>query len=260
MPKHKAKPKVPKRPAVTHGGKKIEIPLLSGPVGPKVAELETKYPKWNDPTDVETVSYYFSVLADAEVINQEDGKRAAGAGSLQKAADAAKEWQTSLHQAIADFQTAFGVSDPVESKHHVILPDGETLKTLVDYGDDAEKPLTMSWAAKSPHNYMFIGHFDIDKFITAYNKAFAKDRRYDPAKEPHLRQLLGFLMKDPRMIDIRWVAYVITTAYWRSLLSKKSTRAKSTRRRSRSSSRRGGRSGFPWRKSATAGSVLTCGR
>jgi hypothetical protein len=214
MPKHKAKPKVPKRPAVTHGGKKIEIPLLSGPVGPKVAELKTKYLKWNDPTDVETVSYYFSVLADAEVINQEDGKRAAGAGSLQKAADAAKEWQTSLHQAIADFQTAFGVSDPVESKHHVILPDGETLKTLVDYGDDAEKLLTMSWAAKNPHNYMFIGHFDIDKFITAYNKAFAKDRRYDPAKEPHLRQLLGFLMKDPRMIDIRWVAYVITTAYW----------------------------------------------
>lgn len=209
------KPVVPKRPAVTHGGKRIEIPLLTGPVGPPAAALQSKYPVWNDPKDIEVVSYYFSVLADAEVIEQADGKRHAGsAQQLQKAADAAKAWQSNLNQAIANFQTAFGIKDPVETANKVILPDGETLKTLVDYADDAEKLLELSWQKKLPKNYMFIGHFDIEVFVNGYKKEFGKEAKYDPAKEPKLRELLGFMMKDPRMIDIRWIAYVLATAYW----------------------------------------------
>lgn len=210
--KKKSKPTVPKRPAVTHGGKRIEIPLLSGPVGPPAPSLQPKYTNWNDPKDIETVSYYFSVLADAEVINQADGKRHAGPGHLEKAADAAKAWDKNLNQAIADFQTAFGISDAVEAPNKIILPDGPTLKMLVDYGDDAEKLLSLSWDAK-PKNYMFIGHFDIEVFVNGFKTEFGKEPGYDPSKEPHLRQLLNFMANDPHMIDIRWIAYILATAY-----------------------------------------------
>jgi hypothetical protein len=208
----KKKPVVPKRPAVTHGGKRIEIPLLKGPVGPQVPALQANYTAWNDPTDVEVVSYYFSLLADAEIINQADGTRRGAAGHLTKAADAAKAWEQNLNQAIASFQATFGISDPVEAPNKVILPDGPTLKMLVDYGDDAEKLLDLSWSTK-PKNYMFVGHFDMEAFINGYKTEFAKDSFYDPSKETNLRQMLGFMANDPKMIDIRWIAYILATAY-----------------------------------------------
>lgn len=212
MGKKKAKPVTPKRPAVTHGGKRIEIPLLSGPVGPVVAALQTKFPKWNEPADVEIVSYYFSVLADAEVVDQADGTRQAGHGHIETAAEAAKAWATNLNKAIANFQTAFGVSDAVESANKIILPDGPTLKSLVDYGDDAEKLLELSWD-KKPKNYLFVGHFDLEVFINGYKTEFGKEGHYDATKESQLRQLLNFMANDPRMIDIRWIAYVLATVY-----------------------------------------------
>ncbi len=46
------KPSVPKRPILKHGGKKVEIPVLTGPVGPSVPELAARYRIWNAPNDV----------------------------------------------------------------------------------------------------------------------------------------------------------------------------------------------------------------
>jgi hypothetical protein len=58
----KAKPKMPTRPSVSHGGKRIEIPLLTGPVGGTNPDAR-KYPVFNAAQDVEIVEYYLGQLA-----------------------------------------------------------------------------------------------------------------------------------------------------------------------------------------------------
>jgi hypothetical protein len=56
--KTRAKPAVPTRPFVTHGGKKINIPALTGPVGLETPDLRKKYPTLNTPIDIELIRFY----------------------------------------------------------------------------------------------------------------------------------------------------------------------------------------------------------
>jgi hypothetical protein len=55
-----------KKVTLNHGGKLIEVPVLSAPVGRPSSGLSTKYPNMNQPSDLATVDYCLSRL-EAEV-------------------------------------------------------------------------------------------------------------------------------------------------------------------------------------------------
>ena len=63
-------------------------------------------------------------------------------------------------------------------------------------------------------DYTYRGQMDLEAFLTAYKEAFSRDGRYTVAREPDLRQFLGFLTKDPKLTDLRWMAYILATVYW----------------------------------------------
>src|SRR4051812_443665 len=115
------KPKVAKRPAVTHGGNRIELPLLAGPVGEPHPDLKAKYPKMNDPLDVEIIEYYLNLLSQVHFFASAAGGRDAGP-KLRQVCQVVQTWDTNLPVAIKAFQARVGISDAEELKYGIIRP------------------------------------------------------------------------------------------------------------------------------------------
>lgn len=214
MAKKKAKPQaVKKRPFVTHGGKKIELPQLSGPVGEPNPDLASKHPRMNAQADVEIVEYYLGLLSDVNFFATAAGDRDPGP-HLKRVCEVVQTWDKNLPAAIRGFQDRVGIEDAEEKKYGIIRPDGPTLTQLVDLGDVAEKLELRASAKDDPSQYIYRGDFDTETFIKEYNNDFAKDAHFSKDKEAHLREFLGFLTADPFMIDIRWMAYILATVFW----------------------------------------------
>ncbi len=95
-------------------------------------------------------------------------------------------------------------------------PDSDLLKALVDYADYAGKLDAIRDSPTNPADYCYHGTFDWDEFVTAYRSAVQKDHKlkwfYTPDTEDNLHTLLNFMANDPFMIDIRWMAYILSTA------------------------------------------------
>lgn len=62
--------------------------------------------------------------------------------------------------------------------------------------------------------YFWAGKFDPVKLRAAFLKEFSKVRNFDPAVVPHMEMLVGFMAADPKITDVRWMAYMLATAYW----------------------------------------------
>lgn len=69
--------------------------------------------------------------------------------------------------------------------------------------------------AKSvPINYTYAGHFDMTKFADNMNKQFKGDARFSTLTLSNAKTLVGFIQSDNKITDIRWMAYMLGTAYW----------------------------------------------
>ncbi|HEX4807641.1 MAG TPA: hypothetical protein VH325_01850 [Bryobacteraceae bacterium] len=203
--KKKPKPKVPTRPFLTHGGKTIQIPIFSGPVGPDVPDLRQKFPTLNTARDVETVQYYLSELIDIHYLKVPGSLPWLDKCQVNPTVDAG------LIEAIKQFQTKMKIGDSQETSRQLIKPDGETLKALVDYGDYSAKLEELKLKIKDPADYIFYGSFDVEKLIRLYKAAFSGKPNYTEATEPNLRRLVAFMTNDPYIVDIRWMAYILAT-------------------------------------------------
>lgn len=76
----------------------------------------------------------------------------------------------------------------------------------------AAPPTTADIAAMAA--YTWAGNFDRIKLREGFIQQFGKDPRFDITAIPHLDLLVGYLEKDNRITDIRWMAYMLATTYW----------------------------------------------
>ena len=215
----KPKPPMKKRPAVKHGGGSIEVPLLSAPVGRWGAAFTTKYPKFNVDADVAIVDYYLSKLEAIKYLDSGARARAAAKPLFPAfpAVDAVAVW-ADRNAAIATLQNRLGIRDAEEVQNTIIKPDGETLIALVDYGDLAEKLLANNGVGAA--DYIYAHNFLPTAFQTEFVRDFAKDPRYDAAAIPSLMSLVDMMTHDNAVIDIRWMAYMLATAFWETTYPK----------------------------------------
>lgn len=66
----------------------------------------------------------------------------------------------------------------------------------------------------NPAFYFYCGHFDMRKFEAGLSGEFASDPRFDAGKVVSARTLLTLMQSDPLIVDIRWMAYMLATAFW----------------------------------------------
>ncbi len=72
-------------------------------------------------------------------------------------------------------------------------------------------------------NYARPKTFDRIKLREGFIQQFGKEPRYDSAAIPHLELLIGFMEADSSIVDIRWMAYMLATAYWETTSLEKET-------------------------------------
>jgi glycosyl hydrolase family 19 (putative chitinase) len=60
-------------------------------------------------------------------------------------------------------------------------------------------------------DYSFSGKLDFDKFIKLYSDSFKGNPNYTDSTKKNLRELTGFIVNDPNIRDIRWIAYILAT-------------------------------------------------
>jgi hypothetical protein len=212
------KPKVPTRPAVTHGGKRIEIPALTGPVGASHPDLLSKHKVFNATKDIEVIEYYLSQLADIKFLASTCSPLQKPGDKVVQAADAVACWDSSMNEAIAAFQRQAAVTDAEELRYGIIKPDGATLKALVDFGDIAEKLREQRDAPKLAKDYTHTGGFDQQKFRDAFTARRTEHQyfrvRFTPSAVDNAWTLVQMMQADPLIMDIRWMAYMLATAFW----------------------------------------------
>lgn len=63
-------------------------------------------------------------------------------------------------------------------------------------------------------DYLWNGSFTPELVEAGFAKHLKGDPRYDTRSLPHLKTLLGFIEADPDVSDLRWMAYLLATAYW----------------------------------------------
>jgi hypothetical protein len=61
--------------------------------------------------------------------------------------------------------------------------------------------------------FVFNGRFAKARFRTEFEAAFSKDPKYDATALSDAETLLGLIEEDARVTDIRWMAYMLATAY-----------------------------------------------
>jgi hypothetical protein len=211
------KPKVPTRPSVSHGGKKIELPLLSGPVGAP-QNIPSTYKISNNLLDVTVVEYYLSQLAEIKFLSSTCSPLKKPGDKVIQAAEVVQCWDTARDQAIAAFQRQVGITDAEELRLGIIKPDGPTLKALVDFGDIAEQLVNERDAPKNAHDYTHAGGFDQAKFRAAFEAR--RDLhvyfrvRFTSSAVNNAWQLVQMMQADSLIVDVRWMAYMLATAFW----------------------------------------------
>ncbi len=213
------KPKVKTRPTISHGGKKIEIPLMTGPVGASNPDLQGKFQIFNAPADVQIVDYYLSQLAEIKFLSVSCAPVEKPNDKVIQAADVVQCWDTNRDAAIKAFQNKMtGLNDLDEIKYGIIKPDGPTLKALVDYGDIAEKLAALKTKPSNAIDYTHMGGFDRQLFANALEQR--KDLniyfqvRFNSTTVNNAWSLVQLMQADYLIIDIRWMAYMLATAFW----------------------------------------------
>jgi hypothetical protein len=194
------------------GTQSVIVPVLASPVG----RINPAYPSINAPAALQQVDRQFRNIATANLV------RTSGQSSQtpqeQAIANAAALWPADRPGAIAGFQRASQEASVDELRDAVILPAGKTWIALFTYGSMAhELDLLRNRPANAQDN-IHTGTFDHREVLRAVTAGFSADPvaggHFTQAAAGDLAQIIGFMEADSRIIDIRWMAYMLATAYW----------------------------------------------
>lgn len=204
------------RPLFQIGGVARSLPTLSGPVGPE--NLRARIPQINAPADVALVDDCFeSIAALRPAPTAPPGETA----NLLAVAEAVRGYKSDRAAAIVAFQRLEDIRDEEERADGVINPDGLTWEALFAYGQVARNLDTTRDRNTNPADYIHTGGFDAAVFEAKATRRFgakanADGGRYNVQSIAGMLDLLGRISRDPRIIDIRWIAYILATAMWES--------------------------------------------
>lgn len=204
------------RPVIKMGRTARPVPLLSAPVGPE--KLRGQYPRINAPADLALVDGCFDHLAR---LRNADAPRQSGDDTTRKllaVAEAVRNYKTDRNGAIIAFQRVEDTRNDAERADGVILPDGLTWETLFTYGELARELESARDSKVSPADYIHTGGFREQVFLAEATRRFRANpiagSRFNARSTPAMMDLLRRIGRDPRIIDIRWAAYMLATAMW----------------------------------------------
>lgn len=198
------------RPAMRIGGGTRPLPLLSGPVGPE--SLRPRHPTLNTAADLKLVDAAF-----ATIVALRSNAAASAPENLLVLAEAVKNFAADRVAAIRAFQRLEDIRDDQERQAGAIKPDGLTWQTLFTYAELARDLETLRDRKLAPVDYVHYGRFDPAAFRDEADRRFVAWRvpdaaRYNSGSVPDMLDLLDRCARDPRIIDIRWIAYILATA------------------------------------------------
>lgn len=204
------------RPVIRMGQTARPVPLLSGPVGPE--RLRARYPRINAPADLALVDGCFDHLAR---LRSADAARQSGDDTTRKllvVAEAVRNYKTDRNTAITAFQRVEDIRNDAERADGVIMPDGLTWETLFTYGELARELEVARDSKVQPVNYIHTGGFREQDFLAEATRRFRADpvagSRFNTRSVSAMMDLLRRIGRDPRIIDIRWAAYMLATVMW----------------------------------------------
>ena len=200
------------------GTERVPVPPLSAPIGPEA--LRGRYPRINSPSDVALVDRYLAAVSNLGPISPAGaGAEPAAPRNALAVAQAVRNWKADRNGAIAAFQQAEAIGGQ-EVQDKIILPDGKTWETLTTYGELALRLEAVRDRPKDSHDYIHTGGFDEAAFLAEVIRRFRADplvaTRFSQQSVPGMLDLLGRISRDARVIDVRWIAYMLATAFWES--------------------------------------------
>lgn len=202
------------RPVIRIGASSRTVPLLSGAVGPE--RLRTRFPTINASQDTALVDACFKSLVG--LLPAPGTRQPNSSNSLIAVARAVANYRTDRAGAIAAFQRVEDIRDDAERRDSVILSDGLTWETLFTYSELAHDLSATRDRTVNPSDYIHIGFFDERVFQHEARRRFSASRadggRYNGGSVPAMLDLLSRCARDPRILDIRWIAYILATAMW----------------------------------------------
>lgn len=201
------------------GTEQVTPPPLRAAVGPD--RLRARYPGMNAQADTALVDKYLAAVANL--------RHAAANGQLPAStsrqsvlivANAVRDWKSDRNAAIAAFQRGEAVGTSTEKADGVVTPNGATWRGLVTYGELSLRLESLRDRPKSPVDYIHTGGFRQQDFATEAARQFRGDAligsRFNQVSVPGMLDLLRRISHDPRIIDVRWIAYMLATAMWES--------------------------------------------
>ncbi len=204
------------RPVIRIGRTPRPVPLLSGPVGPE--RLRLRYPRINSGADLALVDGCLESIARLRAANASSRPADGETRRLLAVAEAVRNHKADRNGAIAAFQTTEDVRDQAERADGVMLPDGLTWETLFTYGELARELESARDAKVQPADYIHTGGFREQEFLAQATRRFRADpvagSRFNARSVPAMMDLLRRIARDPRIIDVRWAAYMLATAMW----------------------------------------------
>ena len=204
------------RPVINFGRAARPVPLLSGPVGPEM--LRPRYPRLNSAADLALVDGCFDHLARLRKADAAPPPASADTRNLLAIAEAVQNYATDRNGAIKGFQAVEDVRDQAERTDGVILPDGLTWQTLFTYGELARELEGRRDRKEGPVDYIYTGGFREQDFLAQATRRFQADQlvgsRFNARSVPAMMDVLRRIGHDPRIIDIRWMAYMLATVMW----------------------------------------------
>ena len=75
-------------------------------------------------------------------------------------------------------------------------------------------PVAAAPARPGQRDCLWGGRFVHSQIETGFTAKFSKTAHYDSLSIPNLLTLLGFIEDDVEIVDLRWMAYMMATAYW----------------------------------------------
>jgi hypothetical protein len=197
------------------GGDRVPVPALSGPVG---GVPGARYPGLNGVTAVRQVDEQLALIA--ELRSQAANPHPAPVAQRLAMASAVARFRQDRVAAIAGFQQAAGVRNAAERQNRVVLPGGETWRMLFSYGSMARELDAMRDAPGPVNDQVHTGLFNHQTFATEVTTRMRADAvagaKFSDASLPDFDRVLSFMERDSRIVDLRWMAYMMATTYWES--------------------------------------------
>ena len=69
-------------------------------------------------------------------------------------------------------------------------------------------------STRKMRNFAWNAKFNREKFKGLLSEKFNKEAHYAATSIPNMEAMLDFIESDPLINDIRWMAYMMATAYW----------------------------------------------